>query len=932
MQHPTRSVVMRSLVGLLLSAGALSAAPLRLYVAPVGNDLHTGTQPDGNAPDGPLATLIRARDIIRARRAAKTLPEGAIVELRQGTYHLDHPIEFDLRDSGTAAAPTIVRRYGNEEVLIKGSRNLTGWRPFKRGIWEISLAETPFAKPGIGDLFFAGKRQPRARVPNCDQDHPRSGGFLYVDGIVEEGSKSQFHYNPDVLKPETWARPERARVTVWSWLNWNLNRVTIKHIDTEKHIIELAGNASYKLIRGNRFYIDNVFEELNAPGEWYVDRDTLTLYILPPDGESPEGSVSATLSSGLITMKGDRKTGTCVEHLHIHGLSLSETQGSALILDAAANCRVTACTVTNTGGVGVYLTGGAHHNRVAGCDVHHCRTNGIVLNGRRDWTHSEDGKLSHNVITNNHVSQIGEGGNAWAAIQIHPGCGGNCTHDNVISHNLIHDTPRQGIRFDGMRNIVEYNHVHHTNQEQSDTGAIGMGSRDIHERGSIVRYNYVHDTGGYNMLKPGVWEYPHYCWGIYLDDYTSGVHVYGNICVRTYRGGVMVHGGKDNIIENNIIVDGKASQLQLSPIDSLTRGRTKGHPDTSMWLMTGTIIRRNIISYDATTARYMLGRKYEQCLAECDHNLFWPGNGGIRTQVKPAEGETEWDAWRRMGYERNSVIADPLFVAPGEDDYRLQEGSPAFALGFKPIPVEKMGLYASDERASWPVPDDCWRETHLTHPEGLSDRHLTPRARRKKQGKHPTLHALPIRKPTVLNGVVSENEYPGKPVAVRELSMADGDAKLGSELRVAHSTTLLCIALTSTVSNAPALLRRDGKWGRDDGAEICLQLPGGKQPRFVIQGFPSGKLESVTDAGAPAPQTAALGKATLYAASIQADRWTGEWAIPWLALGNTAPPPEQIRFNVGLLKGAERQWVAWVSTGAAPWNLDRAGILKLKAK
>jgi len=75
-----------------------------------------------------------------------------------------------------------------------------------------------------------------------------------------------------------------------------------------------------------------------------------------------------------------------------------------------------------------------------------------------------------------------------------------------------------------------------------------------------------------------------------------------------------------------------------------------------------------------------------------------------------------------------------------------------------------------------------------------------------------------------------------------------------------------------------------------------------------------------------------LGKATRYAARIQANQWSGEWAIPWRALGATAGPPSQIRFNVGLLKGAENQWVAWVSTGAAPWNLDRAGVLKLKRK
>ena len=918
--------MMRGLVGFFLGTGVLCAAPLQLYVAPNGDDGASGL--DVGAP---LATLGRARDLIRARKAAGELPEGAVVELREGTYYLDEPVEFGQQDSGTADAPIVYRRHGKEKVVIKGSRLVTGWCPYQGGIWQASLAGTPFIKTGVGDVFFADKRQPRARVPNVDPKHPRSGGCLYVDGVVEKDSKSLFHYNPDVVDPAKWAHPELARVTVWSWLNWNLNRVSIKRVDTEKHIIELAGNASYKLIRGNRFYIDNVFEELDAPGEWYFDRPSQTLYFLPPDGESPEGKVSVALSSGLIVVKGNRQKRTHAEHLQFHGFALGETQGSAVTLDAAAHCKVTACTVSNTGSVGIYLTGSAHHNRVAGCDIHHCRAQGIVLNSARDWSHSLEGKASHNVITNNHVYQIGDGGNAWAAIQIHPGCGGNCTHDNVISHNLVHDTPRQGIRFDGMRNIVEYNRVHHTNQEQSDTGAIGMGSRDIYERGSIVRYNYVSDTGGYNMLKPGVWEYPHYCWGIYLDDYTSGVHVYGNICVRTYLGGVMVHGGQDNIIENNIIVDGKASQLQLAPIDSLTSGRTKGHPDTSMWLMTGTVIRRNILSYDASSARYMRGRKYEQCIAECDRNLFWPGKGEIRMQVKPAEGETQWEAWHKLGYDRNSVIADPRFVAPEKDDYRLRKDSPAFALGFKPIPVGKIGLYAADERASWPVPDDCWREAHLTHPGGLSDRHIGASPDRPARKVIPALTASLVAKPPVLDGAVSAREYPGEAVPVRELSMADGQGKLPAQLRVAYDAKCLYVGLVSTVSNAPKLSRKGGTWGRDDGAEVCVQLMGDYRPVFVIQGFPSGAFASVPDAGAPADKVSELGKAVRYAARIQGEQWSGEWAIPWYKI-NSDGPPKQLRFNVGLLKGAEKQWVAWTSTGAAPWNLDRAGILKLKGK
>ena len=77
-----------------------------------------------------------------------------------------------------------------------------------------------------------------------------------------------------------------------------------------------------------------------------------------------------------------------------------------------------------------------------------------------------------------------------------------------------------------------------------------------------------------------------------------------------------------------------------------------------------------------------------------------------------------WTAWQKLGYDRNSIIADPLFVDPAHDNYRLRPESPAWKLGFKPIPVEKIGLYKSPDRASWPVADDCWHEEHILYPEG----------------------------------------------------------------------------------------------------------------------------------------------------------------------------------------------------------------------
>lgn len=68
-------------------------------------------------------------------------------------------------------------------------------------------------------------------------------------------------------------------------------------------------------------------------------------------------------------------------------------------------------------------------------------------------------------------------------------------------------------------------------------------------------------------------------------------------------------------------------------------------------------------------------------------------------ELHETEARDEWQSWQELG-DSHSVIADPKFLSPEKDDYRLAPDSPAFALGFKQIPVEKIGPYASPDRAS----------------------------------------------------------------------------------------------------------------------------------------------------------------------------------------------------------------------------------------
>jgi len=169
---------------------------------------------------------------------------------------------------------------------------------------------------------------------------------------------------------------------------------------------------------------------------------------------------------------------------------------------------------------------------------------------------------------------------------------------------------------------------------------------------------------------------PYFTWGIYLDDFSSGTTVYGNIVARNVVGGGCIHGGQNNHFENNIFVDGAEHQMRCQPRDDFMKGNT---------------FVNNIVSYSRPEAAIIWSyRDKRDMFSECNRNLYWLVGGDILAQknVMPAGTYAQWQA---EGSDTDSVIADPLFVDAAKDDYRLKDNSPAYKLGFKRIPVEKIG-------------------------------------------------------------------------------------------------------------------------------------------------------------------------------------------------------------------------------------------------
>ncbi|NQV32767.1 MAG: right-handed parallel beta-helix repeat-containing protein, partial [Phycisphaeraceae bacterium] len=237
---------------------------------------------------------------------------------------------------------------------------------------------------------------------------------------------------------------------------------------------------------------------------------------------------------------------------------------------------------------------------------------------------------------------------------------------NVIRHNDVYDLYYSAFSLGWVwgyapsqahHNEVAFNHAHHIGQRVlSDMGCIyTLGVAP----GTTIHDNHFHDVISYGYGG----------WGLYTDEGSTGVVMKNNLVYRCSRGGFHQHYGKENQIVNNILAYGGEHQVQ--------RTRTEEH--------TSFFFERNIVLWDNDSP--LLGSNWKDNHFKLDHNLYWhtgkpvkfPGNLDL----------AQWQEQRQQ--DLHSVIADPGFVNPAADDYRLNEDSPALKLGFKPFDFTRAG-------------------------------------------------------------------------------------------------------------------------------------------------------------------------------------------------------------------------------------------------
>ena len=477
-----------------------------------------------------------------------------------------------------------------------------------------------------------------------------------------------------------WTDWEGAEIDVFSAWGWNNLIQPVERYDAASRTIHFE---SYNDVRpGNRYFITGVRGALTDPGEWHLDAADGTIRYLAPAGvERIDGAVAGVLKTAV------RISGS---HVELRDLVIADTdyavapdrqaQDGAIELDRAEYCAVVGCRFECVNGWGVRMVNRSHHNRVERCTMHDLGQGGVELFGD-DYSQP----FQNEIIAND----IAGCGRVYAHVA---GVYGNASSRNRIAYNRIRRMPRYAISLksggghSAHQNVIEYNDIADLNLATSDTGAVEIYGGDRKPTGNVVRYNRIVNSVGLKVDDRGRFVTPVYSWGIYLDDWCSGVTIHGNIIVGNVVGGVNMHGGWGNLVENNILVDGQRRQLSLAPIFSDLQSRT----------LRDNVFRRNVVAWSERTSAMIWCRPrrwYPEILRECDHNVYHFRGGSLDLE-SPEIDITPLGSlprWRDAGFDRHSVIADPLFTDPAAGDFTLRADSPAFGIGFRPIPVDRIG-------------------------------------------------------------------------------------------------------------------------------------------------------------------------------------------------------------------------------------------------
>ena len=664
-----------------------------IHVSPRGDDGNSGTAAK------PLAPLAAAQS--RARQSAGHEP--VTVLLHNGIFYLPETLVFTAADSGTKKFPVVyAAAQGEQPVLSGGVRLKPEWTPFRDGIFQ---AKTPDGLV-MDQVFVNGERQHMARYPNYDPKVQIFNGTA-ADAIAPE-------------RVARWGDPAGGFIhamhgALWGGMHYRiLGRKADGSLEYEGGWQNNRPSSMHKQFR----FVENIREELDAPGEWFHDAKANTLFYMPQAGvDLQTATIEVVRLRHLIEFNGTKEQP--VKFVTLRGLTFRHAtrtfmetrepvlrsdwaiyRGGAVTFNGAEDSAIENCDFDQLGGNTIFVNNFNRRITVRGCLIRESGANGVAFVGDPqavrqglDWKGHNDfaaldrtpGPKTENfpancLVEDCLITRSGRFEKQTAPVEI------DMAQNITVRHCSIYDVPRAGINIgDGCwgGHVIEFCDVFDTVQETGDHGSFNSWGRDRFwglrgvPDGELPKRALL-DVVRPNTLRNNRWRCDH-GWDIDLDDGSSHYFIYNNLLLN---GGLKLREGFQRTATNNVIVG-----------NSL-------HPH--VWFEnSGDVFARNIVM-GAYRPAIMKIAKWG---AEVDHNFF-------------TTSETDRTQFAAQGCDAHSLVGDAQFVNAATGDFRVRNNSPALQVGFRNFPMNEFGVTSPRLKAIARTPEIPSATTKGAQPPG----------------------------------------------------------------------------------------------------------------------------------------------------------------------------------------------------------------------
>ncbi|MBE5039706.1 right-handed parallel beta-helix repeat-containing protein [Ructibacterium gallinarum] len=665
-----------------------------LYVSPNGSDAGDGSY------ENPLATLNGARQ--RVQQIKRSIKQGRIiVSFLEGEYSFHQTVKFSREDSGTEKVSIIYRAEPGQTVSFTGSkpvdssaftpvtdpairvrlrpevRDRVGQLDLKQqGISNIeAYMRQPgfnYATIGIAKLYLDNQEQVLSRWPNegyaLIEEVSQSGNMMYTaESIVSNAKPIVFQGG---YRAENWKQAKDAIIEGYFMWDWAYEQLYMDYVTDNNAIVTRDSITNFGIAPGKRFAVFNLLEEIDAPGEFYIDRENLILYYYPPY------PITNQMKMDISVLTDDMVYANELSYVGFERIRFEKTRGVAVNLSDCDHISFWGCTFENIGKEAIDVIG--NEIDIQSCDFFYIGDYAINMDGGDRNTLTP----SNNAIENCHFYKFSNSRKTYSGAVSLRGAG------HTVQHNLMHDSPHQAIWFEGNDHKIQYNEIYDVLKETIDAGAIYAG-RDYGSRGNEVAFNYIHDLD-YSMIARGTQSGYLDDVAIYMDDMFSGTSIHHNVIQHVARG-MLLGGGRDMTVYNNIIIDAAQSMyLDQRAVEPGTAGYTQAKPGGEAY---------NKTKKWPVESSLWLSRYPELKNVLTDPMLNYPANNAVYDNLIYQSGEANllpyfYELARKF---TNNVVMETgdIFKDPETQDYSIQEGADILKKipGLSEINMEEIGLY-----------------------------------------------------------------------------------------------------------------------------------------------------------------------------------------------------------------------------------------------